>query len=160
MAKRSPVEYKEKRKFGRLDIILAGVMIILIALAVYLTRFNIDKCESFACFKDKMEKCEKTEYINEVPEASWRYKITEDKNDECIVKVTLLLAKEGELGIDKLTGYDMLCTYPKGEGTYPERDLRMCHGRLKEELQQIIINKLHSYIIENLGQIDLGINSI
>lgn len=160
MAKRGSVEFKEKRRFKRLDIILAVIIFVLIVFAIYLMKFNIDKCGSFACFKDKMEKCERAEYINEQSEASWGYEIKGKEGNECKIGVSLLLAKKGELGIDKLTGYGMDCFYPLGTGTYPEKELRQCHGRLKEELQQIIINKLHSYIIENLGQIDLGINSV
>ena len=48
----------------------------------------------------------------------------------------------------------MNCYYPPGTAAYPERDLSMCHGRLKEELQGIIITKLHTYIIDNLGKLD------
>lgn len=159
MAKRG-VEFKKTKKFKSFDIILAVIILVLIVFAVYLMKLNIEQCKSFACFKDKMEKCEKASYINEEPEASWEYEIEGKEGNQCKIEVTLLLAKKGELGIDKLTGYDMDCFYPLGTGTYPEKDLRQCHGRLKEELQQIIINKLHSYIIENLGQIDLGINSV
>ena len=70
------------------------------------------------------------------------------------------LAKEGELGIDRLEGYEMSCFYDRGQGVYPEDDLSKCHGRLKEELQGIIINKLHTYVIENLGKIEEGIDKV
>jgi hypothetical protein len=35
----------------------------------------------------------------------------------------------------------------------PEDDLSRCTGQLKENLQEIIIQKLHAYVVENLGQI-------
>ena len=76
------------------------------------------------------------------------------------MNVKLLQAKRGELGIDRLAGYEMECNYPDGVGTYPEKDLEKCHGKLREELQQIIIEKLHAYIIENLGKIDRELNSV
>ena len=50
--------------------------------------------------------------------------------------------------------------YPKGIPIYPEKDLSKCHGRLKEELQAIIINKLHTYIIENIGEFRGNLTSV
>ena len=56
--------------------------------------------------------------------------------------------------MEKLSGFNMVCTFPEGISTYPERDIERCHGRLKEELQKIVINRLHKYLIENLGEIE------
>jgi hypothetical protein len=51
----------------------------------------------------------------------------------------------------------MTCYYPLGTAAYAEKDLSKCHGLLKEELQTIIINKLHAYILENLGKVEEGL---
>jgi hypothetical protein len=48
----------------------------------------------------------------------------------------------------------MECGFPKGVVVYPEQDIAQCHGLLKEEMQGIIIKKLHTYIVDNLGEIE------
>lgn len=145
--------------FKKFDKVLIVLILLIIGFVVYLQLFYVGECQNFECFKSKMESCDKVEYVNEAPEASWHYRIRGMEGDSCKIDVEVLLAKKGELGIDRLVGKDMKCFYPEGVATYPEKDLSVCHGELKEELQEIIINKLHTYVIENLGQIDKELNS-
>jgi len=35
----------------------------------------------------------------------------------------------------------------------PESNINYCHGRLKEEMQSMIISNLYAYMVENLGEI-------
>ncbi len=140
-------------------IFLVAAIVIVAGIAYYLSFRHIPECQGFECFQDNMRKCEKASYISEEPEASWRYSIKGTESDECVVNVRLLQAKAGDLGIDQLVGYDMDCSYPRGFTAYPEKDLDKCHGRLKEEMQNIIIKKLHTYIIENLGELDENLKS-
>jgi len=144
-----------------LKLIAAIALAIIILVSAYFMFFYQSKaCETPECFLNAMKDCRKASYINDEPEAAWGYKIKGIENNECKISVKLLLAKQGELGIDKLVGLEMNCYYPKGVSSYPEKNLNKCHGLLKEELQVIIINKLHSYIIENLGQIKEGLTKI
>jgi hypothetical protein len=131
-----------------------SLAIVFIFLAVFMAFFVSPSCEDFTCFRKAMEKCDKTKYLNDEPEATWRYEILGSVDNKCDVKVTLLQPKAGELGIEKLIGNDMICSYPKGIAVYPEKDLERCHGRLKEELQSMVIRRLHRYLIENLGEVD------
>jgi len=133
-------------------ITIITLIVVMIVASSYIL-YRPKTCTSPECFLDSMQSCSKATYINEEPEASWRYQIEGTSNGQCKINVKLLLAKKGELGIEKLTGLEMNCFYTKGFSAYPEKDLGKCTGKLKEELQTIIINKLHSYIIENLGQI-------
>ena len=128
-----------------------------VAAAVYFNSFYTPKCESFECFKNKMIACSRASYINEEPEASWGYYIRGTSGGACKVDVMLLLAKKGELGVDKLTGKGMVCYYPLEMYAYPEKDLSKCHGLLKEDLQTIVISKLHAYVLENLGKVEKGL---
>lgn len=134
-------------------VIIAIVIVVLIALAVYFTYFNTKNCADYGCFKSAMASCSKMNYINEGQDASWGYTILGASGGDCIVRVKLLQAKQGTLNIDQLRGYYMDCAYSLGVTGYPESDLSKCHGRLKEELQQIVIQKLYQYIVDNLGQI-------
>ena len=71
----------------------------------------------------------------------------------CETEVTLLSAKEGDVGLRDYEGVSMLCYYDIGVAGYPERNLAACHGELKEGLQSIIIEKLYKYLVANLGEI-------
>lgn len=135
-------------------IILASIfLVVLVVLAVSFTFFHGATCGNYECFKERMSLCAKADYINEEPEASWGYSVLGKSGGDCVVRVKLLQAKEGSLDIANLRGYYMDCSYPIGIAVYPEKDLSKCHGRLKEELQGIIIQKLYTYVIENIGQI-------
>jgi hypothetical protein len=141
-------------------IIFGIISVIAFILAIQLTFFNVKECRDFECFKNEMKKCNRATYINEELEATWKYEILDSDSIQCNVEVTLLQPKAGELGIEQLAGSTMICRFPKGIGTYPERDLERCSGKLKEELQEIVIRKLHTYIIENIGELEQGLELI
>lgn len=146
---------KENKRNLYIVIVLAFTAVVLAA--VYFTFIHLPKCENFGCFQKNMVDCSKSTYINEEPEASWKYEIAGKSNGMCMIKVTMLNAKKGELGVNRLVGEQMDCLYPMGMFAYPEKDLTKCHGLLKEDLQTIVINKLHAYILENLGKFEEGL---
>lgn len=145
--------YNRRRIMYR--IILVIVVAICVFAALYFVFFYSKLCNDYSCFQTEMIKCSKAMFINDAPDASWRYQIIGDNKADksCQINVKLLMAKQGSLGLDKLQGYQMDCFYPLGVPGYPEKNLENCHGRLKEELQGIIITKLHGYILENIGNI-------
>lgn len=137
-----------------LQLVLGLLTIAAIAVALYFTMFQPVKCDTYACFQTHMQKCDKAVYINEEPEASWKYEITGASSGDCNIDVTMLQAKKGDLQLENLAGFGMECRYPAGIVAYPEKDLGACSGKLKEELQSIVIKKLYTYIIDNLGELD------
>lgn len=143
-----------------LYITLVVVLVIAAVLAVYFSFFYVPECANYGCFKEHMAKCSKVFYINEEPAASWGYNIRGDSGDNCVIRITLLMAKEGELEVAKFVGHTMDCSYPLGVTNYPEKELGKCHGLLKEDLQTVIITKLHMYVIENLGKFDESIEKV
>jgi len=145
-------KYKKIFRNGLL-VVVAIVVIVLF----YLNFIYSPTCQNYECWQKRMVKCERTSFVNEQKEASWGYEIKGKSEKECFVEVTLLLAKKGELGINEIIGDTMTCEYPLGSVTYAEKDLSACHGPLKEDLQELIISKLHSYILENLGQVSEGL---
>jgi hypothetical protein len=149
-------------KSGDRKIFKQVLIILIIAVFVYLIYFfffSAAKCTSDECYNEKMASCDKATYINEEPEASWKYKIKGKEKEACVIEVTLLNAKQGQLGIDKLQGRSMDCYYPLEVVDFPEKNLELCHGRLKEDIQEIIIQDLHKYIIGNIGQISEEISA-
>lgn len=130
------------------------IALVFIVLAIYTSFINTPRCQTFECYEEHMKQCRGAQYLNDGEEATWRYKILGMEDGACVVEVTLLQPKAGELGIDKLSGYSMKCGFPKGIVAYPEKDLGSCSGKLKEEMQEIIIKRLHTYIVDNIGEID------
>ena len=134
--------------------------IIVVGIAVYLTFYKTPACNTYECFKTHMTECSKASYVNEQPEASWGYDIVGKQDTSCQVEVTLLQAKKGDLGIDRLNGQTMMCIYPAGVSVYPEKNLDVCSGKLKENLQGLLIKKLYTYILDNLGEFNKSLNSV
>lgn len=139
-------------------IILLGVLILLVI--GFFAFGGKDKCANYECYKENVESCSRAIYVNDESQASWRYEIKGRSGENCAVEVTLLQAKEGELNINKLVGKKMICYDKIGKSGYPEKDLGKCEGSLKEGIQGIIIEKLHKYIVENLGTLDKELNGI
>ena len=139
-------------KRGIINIILIAVIAVTLGMALYYS-FGPKECLTFECFQQDMVVCKSATYVNEEPEASWGYEIIGKKRGQCEIEVTLLSAKEGGLKLRNFEGNSMNCLYSLGISAYPERDLDSCHGGLKENIQGIIIEKMHKYILENLGKI-------
>ena len=76
------------------------------------------------------------------------------RGDSCEVNVKLLQAILGACDSLRLEGEEMVCYLEKGVAVAPESDIGVCSGRLKEELQGLIIERMQSYLLENLGQLN------
>jgi hypothetical protein len=155
---RKKQETPEKFRFGKWSIIFLVLALIFAALAVKMTFFYTEKCEDLECFQSAMKECDKARYTNDAEEATWGYKIHGEEKGECLIEVELLQVKSGSLGLDGLQNLKMTCNFKHGIVEYPEKDLDKCHGRLKEEMQSIIIENLHKYILDNLDEIGESLN--
>jgi hypothetical protein len=54
----------------------------------------------------------------------------------------------------------MKCITSIGSGDMPEKNIENCHGELKEQIQGIIINRLYSQILQNIGKIGEETNKV
>jgi hypothetical protein len=132
-------------------LILLGLTIIIGI--VYLSTFT-KQCTNSDCFTESLSNCEKASWIREDAETSWRYVIKGNaENKKCKVEVRLLKVKQGPAGNEELQGETMICKLEKGETQFPEKNLLSCTGKLKEEMQETIIQNMHSYLLENIGEI-------
>jgi hypothetical protein len=130
------------------------ISILVILLFALLAVFLYTKsCENRSCFNSYLSKCDKARYISNEPDSVWSYKIEGISNDKCIVTSELISVKEGSSDLQGLEGNDMTCELTTGEITDPKSDLKKCHGALKEKIQEIMIQKMHAYILENIGKI-------
>lgn len=129
------------------------LIVILLIIAIYFTFFYYYSCEDMACFKSHQEKCVKTKFVNNEEDIMWRYIIEGKEGNKCKINVDVLIVKEGSNDKQVLEGKSMDCFLPLGSIESPESDLGICTGGLKEEIQNIIIQKFHAYILDNIGQI-------
>jgi len=145
------------QKRGKKAEIIIAILIVLIAIAVYITFFYSQKCNDIACWETKLVKCSKANFLSEKNDVIWKYNINGKRDGSCEVNVQLIEVKRGLVSTKVLEGKSMNCRIPLGAITTPEANVNFCHGQLKEEMQALIINKLHEYIVQNLGSINENI---
>ena len=139
-----------------------AIAAVAVAAALAYSFLYLPVCKDEACFKDALWKCNKAEYLNVQENATWLYKIKGLSFGECEVYVKAVsINTDAETGA-ALQGKEMNCYIPeKFLGAFmPEKRIEYCHGLLKEEMQRLIIEKTHLYIIQNIGQINETILTI
>jgi hypothetical protein len=140
----------------RVGIALIILFVALILFSGYFLFYYPKLCEDTTgeCFVDAMDNCKSVSWIKEDEQASWVYAIKGGGvNGACKVEVKLLKMKQGTIDSEKLQGKAMICNVLKGETRFPEKDISRCSGELKEELQDLIIQRMHNYLLENVGMI-------
>jgi len=140
----------KKRLLISIAILIIAAILFMIIYLFYYAR----PCNDSACFSQAMIKCSRVYFIKEDSKASWYYEIKGSSGkDSCIVKIKLLKMNSGDIDTEVLEGTEMTCIVNKGETTAPEENMKSCSGLLKEKLQEIIIDRMHSYLLQNLGEI-------
>ncbi len=128
--------------------ILAVLLISLIVVFLY-----TKSCDSRACFNSYLSRCDKARYVSTEPDSVWMYRIEGVSNSQCMVSSELISVTEGTSDLAGLEGNSMTCSLVVGEIVDPKSDLKVCSGTLKEKIQEIMIQKMHAYILENVGKI-------
>ena len=142
---------KLKKRVGLALIILITALVLFTG---YFLIFYARPCTDTSCFASAIETCRRVSWIREDAQASWLYVIKGNAEvDACKVQVKLLKMKQGTIDSEKLQGKQMTCILQKGETRFPEKDISRCSGVLKEELQDLIIQRMHNYLLENVGEI-------
>lgn len=129
------------------------IIIIVLAIAGYITFFYQPVCDTATCWESKLSECSRAQYIHNPIDVTWEYKIKGETDGKCEVEVTAVQIKRALKKTEVLEGKSMTCFLPLGSTTAPEGNPNLCTGRLKEEMQNLIIIKLHEYVIQNVGQI-------
>lgn len=140
----------EKKEVTKIVIIAAVVLIVAI---IFFQFIFVQKCKDISCFNTALVRCRKASFLDDATDAAWQYKIEGRSGNECVVNVKMLQAKQGTVDIVKIENLDMNCYVPYGSVQTPQQDLTRCHGLLKEGMQDLIIRKMHTYILEHLGEI-------
>lgn len=140
--------------------VVAAIVILLVmvlAAAVYLWYLYYPSCDTKECFSEKLVACSRTSFIAETEETVFEYKVIGKTNEnevkKCKTKVRLIQLRQGTQELAVLEGKEMYCLTDLGTLIAPEENLKNCHGLLKEELQELTIQKLHSQIVSNLREL-------
>jgi len=154
-------EVKMPESKGKKKKILLIIIIVLILASAYFTLIFSKKCATKECFEVSQARCERASYVNNAPEATWLYKIEGKKlfQGTCAVYVKSIDMQNTENSA-ALKGKEMICYIPMNVVVNPESNLDSCHGLLKEAMQDLIIEKMHLYIVQNLGEIKESLETI
>lgn len=145
----------DERHFGWKKLILLFVLVVFLW-TIWSVFFSYDKCTDKVCFDDGLRNCDKAKYIGG-DEMIFEYYISGKKGDSCEVEVKLLQGELNNADSKVLEGQVMTCMLPLGVVMSPESDISLCHGLLKEGLQDLVIRKLHTYLVQNLGRLNLEV---
>jgi cell division protein FtsI/penicillin-binding protein 2 len=151
---------KEKDKFfsKKIKIILIALIILIIIFVIFLIYVFIiksDSCENEKCFFNSLKDCKKVYFVKEDPEYSWLYSISKEASkDSCEVKVKLLEIKKESSDSKILQDKEMICIVPKTTKDFPEKEISRCSGVLKEQLQDLIIQRMYDYLLTNVQEIN------
>ena len=121
--------------------------------------FSYKECDNWNCFNENLERCNRAKFIGE-KDMIFEYIIHGNSGSDCEVEVELLQGELDDQDSIKLERQKMTCMLPKGVIMIPESDIGNCHGTLKEGLQDLIIKKLYTYLVQNIGKINLEVLDI
>jgi len=146
-------------------ILLVIILLIIIVLGVfiYFFFFRTVKCQinDEACFSNSIINCERASFVRDSEEFITSYNILGKSGSNCEVNIEIIQVKKGTNDLLILEGKSMDCNVPAGLNIQnPEKDIQNCQGLLKEEIQNIIIQKMHAQLIENMAQIREDITKV
>lgn len=130
------------------------IIIVLILTAGYFLFSYVKTCNTKECFEKAIVNCKRASWIREDDQASWSYIILNSRGKSyCNVQIKLLKLNKGTIDSENLQGKEMTCELVKGNTDFPEKDISRCHGLLKEEMQDVLIQRMHNYLLQNVGDI-------
>lgn len=150
---------KEVKRDFRWRTLLLFVGIMILGWFIFQMFFGYVDCRSRACFDEKLEACDRARFVagNDM---IFEYSIEGRSGRNCEVVVELLQGELNNADSRKLERQKMTCMLPLGVVMDPESDIGFCHGELKEGLQDLIIRNLHTYLVQNLGKLNLEMAGI
>lgn len=132
--------------------------IIVFLFLVSIIYFNYERnCRTdTACFDEAAQKCSRAKYQTEEDNNVLEYKILGKEASNCKVQVTIVQV-DPEASYDTISrfqGKSMTCLLPEVTSASQSKDIiNYCSGPLKEAMYELIIQKLYSYVAQNIGDI-------
>ena len=134
--------------------IVVLVVVVLVVLGFWF--FGYGECDNWDCFNENLRRCDRVKFVGGT-DMIFEYVIKGVSGGECEVDVELLMGELNNQDSIRLEHQKMTCMLPEKVVMIPESNIGKCHGLLKEGLQDLVIKKLHTYLVQNLGRINLEI---
>ncbi len=144
----------EKKRYFNWKWFIALIVLAVLIWGIWAVFFSYATCETWDCFNSKLEGCDKVKFIGG-DDMIFEYIIKGTDDGECKVSVQLLQGELNNKDSLKLEMHKMTCMLPEGVVMIPESNIGKCSGLLKEGLQDLVIKKLHTYLVQNLGKLNL-----
>lgn len=154
-------EIKEPRAGDKKKNLLTAIILILLIVNFVIFIYT-PKCDTQDCFINALIKCKKSSFINKQEDSVWSYIIKGISNKECIVHVKNIYLKMDVETTKELQRKEMVCRIPMDiAGSFmPQSKIEYCGGELKESIQDLMIKKMHLFIIQNIGEINRTLSPI
>ena len=135
-------------------VVLALILLVVLLVVVLAWFLSYGECETWDCFNENLRNCDRVKFVGGT-DMIFEYTIKGIYRGECEVDVELLMGELNNQDSVRLEHQMMTCMLPSKVVMIPESNIGNCHGLLKEGLQDLVIRKLHTYLVQNLGQINL-----
>ena len=142
---------------GRLAIV--GGVFFALFIAGYYTGFLRENCkEDVNCFDERARECKPSDLVVVRDNNVYVYSVGSSVSS-CVMHVTLKKVEAGApLEFKELEGKKMMCKIPKRELdgfslSGFENYMGYCHGMLKEGLYEIILTRVYSNLVGNMGDV-------
>lgn len=112
--------------------------------------YSYDCGNDEGCFFSYLEICGRAEFSSDT-DLSLSYVIAGLSLNGCVVDISLTEKFVGQAG--KIETSEMTCVVPLGTANFPEANMNLCKGGLKEEINEEIIARMNDYINQNLDSI-------
>ncbi len=149
------------------NILLVAVIVFFVIFIVYFSGLIRKDCKTdLNCFNTKAYECKSAKVQTLVNDNTYEFVIFGPSGDTCVVKTTLVTMASGvPLDIkEKLEGKSMTCYIPrdmlKEQSVIEVKNvIDYCTGPLKESLYEVLLQKMYTLIVQNLGQIVADVKS-
>ena len=146
--------------FSWKKILVTVTILVIITFFAYYFGFLKKTCTTPECFEESLQKCTPAKYLKLQNLNYYKYSIMGRRGDGCKVDIQLMKMAEGT-ALDKKTlfeGKAMTCRVPMDKLEAVSSDniegiLNYCTGPLKEAMYELIIQKLYTIVIANLGDV-------
>lgn len=155
------MEYsKDKWRLVPKIALLGGILLALFVAGYYSGYLREDCEQDKKCFDDKLKECKPAQVTIVRNNNAYLYWIGNSLGNNCVINIKLLRVEAGSPPEFKrlLEGKSMKCKIPKKELAnlkIEEFDnlMQYCHGELKEGLYELIIERMYSLVVSQLGDI-------
>lgn len=133
-------------------ILILAALAGLIASAYFIITYK-STCFDETCFISSLTNCKPSIYLSNKQDTVVQYTIKGISGNNCMTNVKILQVKEGSQQVSSIVGKDMDCAVSLGVYIMPDENIQNCHGLLKEEIQEMIIQRMYSQIVQNIDQV-------